>query len=380
MPWNSNGGNQGPWGRPPSGGGRPNGGGRGPGAGGQPPDLEELIRQGQQRLKRFFPGGRGGGSAIGIGALVLVGVWLFSGIYQVEPAERGVVLRFGEFVAVKPPGLHYHLPYPIETVRKPQVTTVNRVDVGFIENRAGARRDVPDQSLMLTGDENIVDIDFSVFWRVDERAGGDGELPGPAKFLYAIDDAENAVRAVAEAAMREVVGRNDLEPIITRGRDIVADEARELIQQALDEYGAGVLITEVNLLQADPPGQVIDAFRDVANAAQDKNRTINEANAYRNRVVPEARGDAQQILEEARAYQARVVAEARGQADRFIKIYDEYARAPDVTRQRMYLETMERVLGGMNKVVIDEQAGSGVVPYLPLTEIQRRRNIDGGGQ
>ena len=233
---------------------------------------------------------------------------------------------------------------------------------------------------MLTGDENIVDIEFSVFWRIDERPGVDGELPGPAKFLYNIDDAENAVRAVSEAAMREVVGRNDLEPIITRGREIVADDAQVLIQEALDDYGAGVLITEVNLLQADPPDAVIEAFRDVVNAAQDRSRTINEANAYRNRVVPEARGDAQQVLEEARAYQSRVVAEARGQADRFIKIYDEYARAPNVTRQRMYLETIERVLGGMNKVIIDEEVGSGVVPYLPLNEIQRGNNNRGGGQ
>ncbi|MEL7028788.1 MAG: FtsH protease activity modulator HflK, partial [Pseudomonadota bacterium] len=289
---------------------------------------------------------------------------------------------FGEVVGPPTqPGLNYNLPWPVGSVITPEVTTVNRVEVGFQSaanfGRPDRTQDVPAESLMLTGDENIVDMDFSVFWQVDPRPPEEGDLPGPAKFLFNIDDPENAVRAVAEAAMREVVGRNDLEPIITRGREIVQDETRELMQQALDDYGAGVFITEVNVQKADPPEAVIEAFKDVVNAAQDKNRMINDANAYRNRKLPEARGEAQRILEGARGYAAQVVAEARGQAARFNSIYDEYSKAPDVTRERMYLETMERILRGSQKIVIEQEAGSGVVPYLPLPEVDRRRG--GGG-
>ncbi|MEM8986400.1 MAG: FtsH protease activity modulator HflK [Pseudomonadota bacterium] len=371
MPWNDNSGNRGPWGQAP----RPPGGGNN-GAGGQPPDLEEILRQGQQRIKRAFPGGGGrlGGGAFGFIGLVVLGLWLFTGVYQVEQDELGVVTRFGQFVAITQPGLKYHMPYPIESVQTPKVTTINEVQVGITTSRRGGVQDMPGESLMLTGDENIVDIDFEVFWQIDPRQpAADGDLPGAAKFLFLIDNPEGTVKAVAEASMREVIGRNDLEPIITRNRGPIQDETRTLMQEALDEYDSGIFITEVNIQKADPPDAVIEAFRDVVNAAQDKNTAINTATAYSNEVVPRARGDAQRILEEARAYSAQVTAEARGQADRFTSIRQEYEKAPDVTRQRMYLETMERVLNGSNKIILDDDAGSGVVPYLPLPEVQRRR-------
>ncbi|MEM6852060.1 MAG: FtsH protease activity modulator HflK [Pseudomonadota bacterium] len=367
MPWNENGSNRGPWGQTPRSGG-------GGGGGNQPPDLEELLRQGQQRLKNALPNGGMGGRALGFGGLILLGLWVLTGFYTVAPAEQGLVLRFGEYVRTTPPGFHVHLPYPIETVIKPKVTTSNEIEIGGRSaSRSSQRGAAPSasESLMLTGDENIVDINFKVFWQIDLREPPEGELPGPAKYLFNIDNAENAVRAVAEASMREVVGRNDLEAIITRGRDIVQDETRQLMQEALDAYGAGVFITEVNLEKADPPEAVIEAFKDVVNAAQDKNRAINEANAYSNRKLPEARGEAQRILEGARGYAARVVAESRGQAARFTNIYDEYRKAPQVTRERMYLETMERVLKNSQKVVIDSDAGEGVVPYLPLNELNK---------
>jgi len=373
MPWNENGGNRGPWGQTPRGGGG--------GGGQQPPDLEELLRQSQQRLRSVLPNGGMGGRAIILALIVLLAAWIFTGFYAVAPSEQGIVTRFGEYVRTTPPGFHIHLPYPIESVQKPEVTSVRRINVGFAGDGDRRGRDSQSrvqESLMLTGDENIVDMDFSVFWQVDPRPPAEGEMPGPAKFLFNIEDPEQAVRAVAEAAMREVVGRNDLEPIITRGREIVQDETRALMQEALDAYGAGVFVTEVNVQKADPPEAVIEAFKDVVSAEQDKNRAINTANAYRNRKLPEARGEAQRILESARGYAARVTAQSRGQAARFDSIYSEYTKAPKVTRERMYLETMERVLRGAQKVVIDSDAGTGVVPYLPLPEIDRRRGAPAG--
>ena len=377
MPWNdqSNGGGpwrggpQGPWGQPPRGG---RGGG---GGGGQGPDLEDLIRQLQNRVRGLFGGGSGGRGAgpatIGLIVAFLGLVWVAlpgSGWYLVQPDQQGVVLRFGQFDRVTPPGLNFKLPTPLETVELPAVTVVHRVDVGFQEDeRRGATRDIPGESLMLTGDENIVDIDFSVFWQIQDAR----------EFLFEVRDPETAVKAVAESAMREVVGQNELEPIITRGREIVEIDARELIQSALDEYQTGILVTQVQLQKADPPARVIDAFRDVVNAGQDAEAAINQATAYRNQVVPEARGDAARIIQEAEAYREQTVADATGQAERFKLIYAEYAQAPDVTRQRMFLETMERVLGASNKIVIDDEAGSGVVPYLPLNELQRNQSTGG---
>ncbi len=370
MPWNENsgGGNGGgPWGQGP-------GGGR---AGGpQPPDLEELLRRGQDKFKRALPGG-GGGMAVVVGLIILVAVWGLSGFYTVQPEEQGVVLRFGKFHRITQPGLHYRIPYPVETVYTPKVLTNNQINIGF--NQAGG--DIPKESLMLTGDENIVNVHFSVFWQIrPSSVDENGEIipGGAADYLFNVQNPDLAVKAVAESAMREVVGRNDLQPIITKGREIVESETQQLMQETLDAYGAGILITQVQLQKADPPDQVIDAFRDVVAARQDQDRKINEARAYANKVVPEARGEAQQIIQQAEAYRAQTVVEANGEAARFIAIYNEYKQAKDVTRRRMFLETMERVLGDKEKVVIDTEQGSGIVPYLPLPELKKR--TEGGGQ
>jgi membrane protease subunit HflK len=371
MPWNNNnsgwkGGNGGPWGQGPT----PGGGG---GGGSTPPDLEEILRRGQDRLRNVLPGG--GSSLGGKGALLLglalVALWLASGFYRVQPDEQGVVLRFGDLDRTAAPGLNYHLPYPIETALTPKVTFVNRTDVGLRlpeemrrpNSPNAAARDVPEESLMLTGDENIVDVDFSVFWIISDAAD----------YLFNIQNPEGTVKAVAESAMREVVGRSDLQPILTQ-REATEAAVEQLMQATLDSYGAGIQITEVQMQQVDPPAQVIDAFRDVQAARADQERLRNEAQAYANRVVPEARGEAERLRQVGEAYRERVVAEAVGGADRFNSIYEEYRNAPDVTRQRMYLETMERVYGNTDKVIVGDDVGgaSGVVPYLPLNELGRR--------
>ena len=301
--------------------------------------------------------------------VLLIGGWLLSGFYRVEPDEQGVVLRFGRFVQVTQPGLNYHLPYPIETVLTPKVTRVNRLDIGMRlteDPRRGSTvvRDVPEESLMLTGDENIVDVDFAVFWVISNAEN----------YLFNVQLPEGTIKAVAESAMREVIGRTDIQPILTGARQGIETGVQDLMQRTLDQYGVGVRVTQVQLQKVDPPSQVIDAFRDVQAARADAERAQNEAQTYANRVVPEARGEASRIEIAAQADRERTVVEARGQAARFLKIYDEYVKAKDVTRQRMYFETLERVLGGMDKVIVDQAGGgqTGVVPYLPLNELARR--------
>jgi len=377
MPWDDKSGGGGPWGQGPSGGGT--GGGRGNGSGGpgggQGPDLEEILRRGQERFRQSFPGGGGQGGGLGfrgilVGIAVLIAIWLVSGFYRVQPDEQGVVLRFGAYQDTTNPGLNYHLPYPIETVYTPQVTRVNRVDVGMRTSeetrtvRQGTVRDVPEESLMLTGDENIIDIDFSVFWVINNAQD----------YLFNIQNPVGTVKAVAESSMREVVGQSNIQPLLTEGRQQAEARVQDLMQNLLDEYGAGIRITQVQIQDSNPPAAVIDAFRDVQAARADAERSRNEAESYANRVLPQARGESERIEQEAAAYRDQTVEEAEGQARRFLSIYGEYAQAPDVTRQRMYLETMERVLGKMNKVLVDGDSGSGVVPYLPLTEVERRRN------
>ena len=357
MPWNeNNGGNSGgPWGSPP-----PGGGGRGGGP--QPPDLEDLLRKGQDRFKNALPGGGLGGSTISLGLLIVLLLWAATGIYTVQTGELGVVRTFGEYSRITQPGLNYHFPYPIEQVDVRKVEAINTTQIGSL----GGTRDIPQESLMLTSDENIVNINFTVFWRIKPDADG------PANFLYNVQDPETTVKAVAESAMREVVGNNQLQPIITRGRQLVEQETKEVIQTTLDSYKAGITITNVQLLKADPPDQVIESFRDVDAARQDQDRVVNEANAYANKIVPEARGEAERIVQQAQAYQAQTVVEANGEAVRFNSILSEYKDAPDVTRERMFLETMERVLGTKNKVIIDNSSGSGVLPYLPLPELNKK--------
>jgi membrane protease subunit HflK len=282
----------------------------------------------------------------------------------VLPDEQGVVLRFGKYVNQTQPGLHYHLPYPIETAVTPKVTRVNRIDVGYRSaadtGRATSVSDVPEESLMLTGDENIVDIDYSVFWIIKDAG----------KFLFNIQAPEDTVKSVAETAMREVIARYDIQSILTEGRAQVEIDTQEIMQEILDSYDSGISITQVQTQKADPPNQVIDAFRDVQAAKADKERAQNEAESYANDVIPRARGEAAQVLQQAEAYKREVVALAEGEASRFLSIYNEYRKAKTVTQERMYLETMEKVMADINKIIIDKESGSGVVPYLPLPELK----------
>jgi membrane protease subunit HflK len=363
MPWSNQGGGGGPWG---GGGKGPWGSGPQPSGGPTPPDLEEMLRRGQDRLRRFLPGGNLGGGGFALLAIAALALWGASGFFRVEPDELGVVLRFGKEVREVQPGLNYHLPYPIETALTPKALRVNKIDIGrqTVENNRGglATREVPEESLMLTGDENIVDVDFSVFWRVKPTGVGD--------YLFNIQNPQGTVKAVAESAMREVIGRSDIQPILTGARQTIEVAVQDLMQKTLDHYGAGIVVQQVQLQKVDPPQQVIDAFRDVQAARIDLDRSVNEAQTYANRVIPRARGNVAKIIQAAEAYKQQTVAEATGQTSRFTQIYDQYKKAPDVTRERMYLETMERVLGGASKIIIDSKDGAqGVVPYLPLSAL-----------
>ncbi len=368
MPWSNqsgggDGGNRGPWGQ------------RGPTGGGQtPPDLEEILKRGQDRLKGILPGGSLGGTGIIIAILAIAVLWLASGFYRVLTDEQGVVLRFGKFTTLTQPGLNYHLPYPIETALTPKVTKVNRVDIGLRTSgddgrtrRATVARDVPEESLMLTGDENIVDVDFSVFWVIKDAGA----------YLFNIQNPAGTVKAVAESSMREIIGQSDIQPILTQARQKTETAVQELMQSTLDEYKSGIEITQVQLQKVDPPTQVIDSFRDVQAAKADQERLSNEAEAYSNKVIPEARGDAARILQAAEAYKQQTIAEAQGQAARFLSVFSEYQKAPDITRERLFLETIERVFEGKKKIIIDKSVGGqqGVVPYLPLNELTKK-----GGQ
>jgi len=375
MPWSNQGG--GPWG---SGGGSKGPWGGGPQSSGPtPPDLEELLRRSQDKLKSVLPGGGLGAGGVLLLSIAAVVIWFATGVFRVESEEVGVVLRFGKFDREVQPGLNYHLPYPIETVLTPKALRVNKIDVGMrvVDDvrRGSTIRDVPEESLMLTGDENIVDVDFSVLWKVKPQRVGD--------FLFNIQNAEGTVKAVAESAMREVVGRSNIEPILTGARQNIEFGVQELMQKTLDSYGAGIAIQQVQLQKVDPPTQVIDAFRDVQAARADAERAQNEAQTYANREVPGARGRAARIIQDAEAYREQTVAEAKGQTARYLQIYEEYKKAPDVTRRRMYLETMERLFGGTDKIIIDQgtaQQGGNVVPILPLNELLRRPPTTGGAQ
>jgi membrane protease subunit HflK len=338
----------------------------------RPPDLEDLLRRAQDRLQQLLPGGYFSGVGIVIVLLAAVAIWAMSGFYRVQSEELGVVLRFGKYVRDTGPGLNYHLPYPIETVLLPKALRVSTLSIGMTliddpARRGRTMRDVPEESLMLTGDENIVDVDFTVLWRVKPK--------GVADYLFNIQNPEGTVKAVAESAMREVVGKSTIQPILTGARDATQQAVHELMQKTLDNYGAGILVQQVQMQRVNPPAQVIESFNDVQNAKIDFERLQNEAQTYANRVVPDAKGRAAQILQVAEGYKQQAVAEAKGQSARFLKVYDEYKKAPDVTRQRIYLETMERILGGSEKLVYDGGGSSGqsIVPYLPLSELTPRR-------
>ena len=371
MPWNQSGGGGwksgggggggggGPWGQGPSGGG----------GGSQPPDLEEIFKRGQDRLKQTIGGsGVPGPVMLLIAAPIVALLAFYAFTFRVNPDELGVVMRFGQFVRQEPPGLHFCMPPPIEEVYKPKVTRQNITEIGFRSGSLGGRAfqgrtDTP-ESHMLTGDENIIDLEFVVYWRIKDAA----------QYLFNIQNPETTVKEVAESAMREIVGQSNIAPLLTEARQKTETEAQRLIQMTLDNYAAGIRIDQVTLQRVDPPAQVIDAFRDVQAARADKERLQNEANTYANKVVPEARGEAERIVQAAEAYRQQTVAEASGQAARFNKVYDEYVKARDVTRRRMFLETMERVFGSMDKIIIDQGSTTGgVVPYLPLDQLSRPR-------
>lgn len=377
MPWNSGGNGGGPWGGSGSGGGGGgNGGGpwgRGPGNGGgnNGPDIEDLIRRSQDRLRKAMPGGGGLGNLGGKGLLLLVALgvagWAATGIYRVQPDQQGVVLRFGKWTDTTEPGLRYHLPYPMETVLLPQVTKINQLQLGFravgdsrFERNSG--RDVPEESRMLTGDENIVEADFTVFWQIKDAG----------KYLFNIRDPEGTVKVAAESAMRDMIGRNPIQAALSDKRQPIADAAKVELQRLLDSYDAGILITQVQLQKVEPPSAVIDAFNDVQRARADQERARNESEAYRNDIIPRARGEAEKMVQDAEAYKEQVLNQAQGQTKRFMALFDAWKQSPEVTERRLYLETMEDVMKGSHKIIIDQSKnGQGVVPYLPLNDLKK---------
>ncbi|MHA6325490.1 FtsH protease activity modulator HflK [Roseivivax sp. CAU 1753] len=378
----------GPWGGGGQGGGdngsqRPQGGGGGGGRrpdNNQMPEIDELVRKGQERLRVLMGGkddgktggGGGGGGGRGSGfsrgtaviaVLVAAGVWLFSSFYTVKPEEQSVELFLGKYSSTGSPGLNI-APWPFVTYDVINVTSERTENIGQRRGRDG-------DGLMLTTDANIVDIEFQVVWNIKD----------PAKLLFNIRDPQLTVQAVSESVMREIIAASNLAPILNRDRGVIADTALQNIQETLDEYDSGINVVRVNLDQADPPAEVIDAFREVQAAEQERDRLQRQADAYANRVLAEARGQAAQTLEQAEGYRARVVNEAIGEASRFISVAQEFNQAPEVTQRRLYLETIERTLGAIDKIVLDEaspDSGQGVLPYLPLNELNRGRTQTGG--
>ena len=375
MPWSNNnsssgGGGKGPWGNPGNNGGGPWGGGSGGsggnrgggnrGGGGQPPDLEEMLRKGQDRIKQVMPGGSGrspNALMIGIISIFAIGLWLLQAFYQIQPNQLGVELLFGKPKdQISNAGLHFHW-WPVETVEVAQVSE-NRIVIGGVAPRGNA-----DPGLMLSGDQNIVEVEFTALW----------QMVDPGAFLFNVVNPEEMVAKVAESAMREVVGRGLAQDIFRDKRAAISEEVRSITQATLESYGAGIQINRITIENVAPPREVADAFDEVQRAEQDEDRFVEEANRYSNQKLGAARGQAASIREGAAAYKKRVVEEANGEAQRFVSVYDEYAKAPDVTRKRLFLETMERVFRSSNKVILGSEAGGqGVVPYLPLPEIQKR--------
>ncbi|WCS24322.1 FtsH protease activity modulator HflK [Methylobacterium sp. NMS14P] len=393
MPWSNQSGGGGPWGRPGGNGGGPWGGGGGGGGGKTPPNLEDLLRRGQDRLRGLIPGGGGsgggygGGGSTGVGggrsaaviAVLAIAIWLATGFYTVYPRQVGIETIFGRYVGTKGEGLRYNFPYPIGGVVKPDVGSQNSIQIGFRSgpNGQGRTRDVPDESLMLTGDENIVDLDFEVQWRVNPLKASD--------FVFNLQNPEGTIKAISESAMREVIGRRNIQAILTNEQSSIAQEVKEMVQKALDEYGAGVRIEVVQLVSVNPPPEVRPAFIDVNAAQQDADTAQNEAKTYASREVPQARGKASQIVQQAEAYRTKATADATGQAARFSEVYASYKAAPAISRERIFLETMEKVLGSVNKVIIDQNGtqpggatAAGVLPVLPLSEFGARAQTQTG--
>lgn len=351
-----------------------------PDDGPQIPEIEEFMRKGSEQL-RVLMGGRGGsggrkpsggargtggpglGQTLGVAALIAAGLWAYGSFYTVKPEERSVELMFGRYNSTGNPGLNF-APWPVVTFEKVPVTREQTVDVGSGKGTS----DGSDSGLMLTGDQNIVDVEFQVVWNIND----------PAKYLFNLADPVDTIRAVSESAMRDIIARSELAPILNRDRGVIASDLRSAVQATLDSYDAGINIVRVNFNRADPPREVIDSFRDVQAAQQERDKLEKEADAYANRVTAGARGEAAQLKEEAEAYRARVVNTAEGDAARFNSIYAEYIKAPEVTQRRIYLETMGSVLQGLDKVIVDQSAaGSGVVPYLPLDQLRKSTGQEG---
>jgi membrane protease subunit HflK len=353
MPWtNQSGGGGGPWGGGQSPWGRPS----------QGPKVEDIIKRSQEKLRGVLPGGFASMPGFLIILVIAILLWGFSGVYQVQPDELGVVLRFGAVNRIALPGLRYHIPAPVESVERPKVTRVNRVEIGFrLGDNGRTTQDLPRESLMLTGDENIVDINFTVFWVISDAK----------RYLFNIRDPDQTVKAAAESAMREVIGHTEIASALAEGRAKIEIDTQKLSQEILDFYESGISVQQVQLQKVDPPPQVIDAFRDVQSAKIDFTRLQNEADAYQNDVVPQAQGEAARIVQEAEAYKAQIVNQAQGDAQRFISVYNAYIKAPDVTGKRLYIDTIQTILKNSNKIILDRAASSsGVLPYLPLPEIK----------
>lgn len=340
-----------------------------------PPDLDEVVRKLQQRLRGLFGGkgpGAGGGevkpSRFGLGALALIAliIWLLSGIYIIDPAERGVVQRFGKYVATTLPGPHWHMPYPIEAVEKVNVEQIRNVEIGFRSD--GLKQNVesvPREALMLTQDENIVDVRFSIQYRIKDAPD----------YLFNVRDPDFTLVQATESVVREVIGKNKMDFVLTEGRSEIAANTEKLTQTILDRYNSGLQVTSVNMQNAQPPEEVQDAFQDVVRSREDEQRLKNEAESYANDIIPRARGAAARMSEEANAYKARVIAEAKGDASRFTQILQAYQQAPDVTRERLYLETMESVMSNTNKIMVDVPNGNNLL-YLPLDRLTQRNSAE----
>lgn len=340
-----------------------------------PPDLDEVVRKLQQRLRGLFGGkgpGVGGGevkpSRFGLGALALIAliIWLLSGIYIIDPAERGVVQRFGKYVATTLPGPHWHMPYPIEAVEKVNVEQIRNVEIGFRSD--GLKQNVESvsrEALMLTQDENIVDVRFSIQYRIKDAPD----------YLFNVRDPDFTLVQATESVVREVIGKSKMDFVLTEGRSEIAANTEKLTQTILDRYNSGLQVTSVNMQNAQPPEEVQDAFQDVVRSREDEQRLKNEAESYANDIIPRARGAAARMSEEANAYKARVIAEATGDASRFTQILQAYQQAPDVTRERLYLETMESVMSNTNKIMVDVPNGNNLL-YLPLDRLTQRNSAE----
>ena len=352
--------NQGPWGSGSGGGGSR--GGRGGGQ--EPPDIDELLRKAQANFRSVMPGDMNTHKMIGLGILAAAVLWLSSGVFMVSPGEHAVIQRFGAWSRTETTeGLHYRWPAPIEQMTKVNVNEIRLINLGFVDAGAG-QREIPEESMMLTSDRNIVDLNLAIQWNIKSAED----------FLYQVLDQENTIKKVAESAIREAVGQTEMFPVITSKRKEIADKTKAILQANLDEYKSGVNITQVLIEKAEVHPDVQDAFQDVQSAKQDGEDVQNRAEAYRQDILPKARGAAIQMAQEAEAYRQTVIARATGDAERFNAIYSAYLGGKDVTKERMYLETMEQILKNAQKIILDnEKGGSGVVPYMSLNELNRNR-------